>query len=456
MQELAINSLVNISLAEKAERSILAQGAIGPVVGLLSSDVPKLQQQAAMLLSNLLTNKDIRENVRYLGWVDAIIAILKTGEVAVVQQILRVVINITFDAHCRHLLSLAEAEKYVAQVAKRIPDPQVSQLTTTALKNLTVPAPSDVQSEVEQARSSGKFRNVAAPQANRRDAKNNDLEGLDDLIGNISGSRPVQSSASSGARAPQPVRSAGRDDLDDLLGDLNTPSKPAAKPAPAPAIKPIQQPAAAKPAPARYPSKPVDNDLDDLLSEVSAPRPQAPAQSLSDIDDLLADIDTPKKPVISSAKATPAPRPAPAPAPAPPKPAGKQAPKNSSVDDIDDLLADIGSSGPPARAPAASASRPPPPPPAGKKQDLDDIDDLLDGISISGNDDNKQSSNTGDIDDLLADIDAPPRGGRPQSTYNATASTDDIDDLLDGLGGGGGRNDPGMAAIDDLLADLNG
>jgi len=227
--------------------------------------------------------------------------------------------------------------------------------------------------------------------------------------------------------------------------------KPAAKPAPAPA-KPSYSAAKPASAGARNPPKHVDNDLDDLLSEVSAPKPQPPpAQSLSDIDDLLADIDAPKKPAVYSAKATPAPKPAPAPAPAPTKPAGKHAPKNSSMDDIDDLLADIG--GPPARGPANSSGSRPPPPPAGKKQDLDDIDDLLDGISISDTN-NKQSSNTGDIDDLLADIDAPPKG-RPQSTYNASASTDDIDDLLDGLGGGG-NNDPGMAAIDDLLADLNG
>lgn len=97
MQELAVNSLVNISLAEKAERAILAQGAVAPVVGLLTSEVPKLQQQAAMLLSNLLTNKEIRESVRYLGWVDPVINIVKNGDTSSVQQILRVIINITFD-----------------------------------------------------------------------------------------------------------------------------------------------------------------------------------------------------------------------------------------------------------------------------------------------------------------------------------------------------------------------
>jgi len=438
--------LVNISLAERAERAILAQGAVAPVVGLLSSDVPKLQQQAAMLLSNLLTNKEIRESVRYLGWVDPVISMIKNGDAVSVQQILRVIINITFDAHCRYLLASADAEKHVANASKRLGDAQVSQLSTTALKNLTVPAPPDVQADVEKAKSSGKIQGVLAPKANRRDAKSNDLEGLDDLIGDISGNRGGAKPVGSGNRpAAQPSRSGGSDGLDDLLGELNTPSsKPApARSNPPPAAKPQLQPARAAPISKPAPKNDM-GDLDDLLADVSSPAPKpqpAPAGNLSDIDDLLADIDAPKK---NAPKPAPAPAKAAAPAPKASAPPPKS---NARMDDIDDLLADIGTSAPP---PKSNAKQAPPPKP---KQDLDDIDDLLDGIGTSGNKGGNQRAAAGgdDIDDLLSNIEAPSK----QSAYSGNSGGDDIDDLLNGLGSGGGK-DPGMSAIDDLLNDLNG
>jgi len=409
--------------------------------------VPKLQQQAAMLLSNLLTNKEIRESVRYLGWVDPVLNIVKNGDVASVQQILRVIINITFDAHCRYLLASADAEKHVANAGKRLGDAQVSQLSTTALKNLTVPAPPDVQQDVDNAKSGGRIKGVAAPKAQKRDAKSNDLEGLDDLIGDISGNKGAGSRPATASKPP-PSRGGGSDGLDDLLGELNTPSaKPAparASPAAAPASKPASQPARAPIS--KPPPKNNMGDLDDLLAEVStpAPKPQpASASNLNDIDDLLADIDAPKKPTVTT-KAAPAKATA-APAKAAPKSGGNKAAAN----DIDDLLADIGPSNPPPRA--APASKPPP-----KKQDLDDIDDLLDGINISNNNKGggggRQAAGGDDIDDLLSNIDAPSK----QGAYNSGGGGDDIDDLLNGLGGGSATTDPGMSAIDDLLADLNG
>jgi hypothetical protein len=455
MQELAINSLVNLSLSEKAERAILEQNAVKPVTGLLASDVPKLQQQAAMLLSNLLTNREIREHIRYLGWVDPVINILKNGDAALLQQILRVIINVTFDAHCRYLLASADAEKHVANASKRVPDPTVNQLSTTALKNLTVQAPPEVQNEVENAKRGGKIQGVGAPKAQRREAKKDDLEGLDDLIGNISagGNRSAGNPPAAHRPPPSQQRSAGNDGLDDLLSELNTPSS---KPAPAPAKAAYSAPAHSAPAQhkpppaAAYKAKPSNDldDLDNLLAEVSTPAPKSQQNSgLSDIDDLLADIDTSsKKPAPTKAAYSAPAHSAPAKAPAPSKPAPKAA------DDIDDLLADIGSAPPAKHNPPASKSKP--------KNDLDDIDDLLDGMSSGSSNKHNKPSDDGDIDNLLADIEG--GGGRPQSTYGASVSVggDDIDDLLDGLGGSSnnkqGGGDVGMDAIDDLLADLTG
>jgi hypothetical protein len=43
----------------------MEQGTLRPVVGLLASNVDNLKEQAAMLLSNLLTNEDVRKHIRY-------------------------------------------------------------------------------------------------------------------------------------------------------------------------------------------------------------------------------------------------------------------------------------------------------------------------------------------------------------------------------------------------------
>jgi hypothetical protein len=134
LQEYAINSLVNLSLSETAERAILTQHAVRPVVGLLGSEDPRLAQQAAMLLSNLLTNKDIRESVRYFGWVDPVLKLVRTGDSATLQQVLRVIINICFDEPCRFLLQKADASAVINSVTGNSNDNNVYNLSSTAIK----------------------------------------------------------------------------------------------------------------------------------------------------------------------------------------------------------------------------------------------------------------------------------------------------------------------------------
>eukprot|EP01125_Pyxidicula_operculata_P005724 TRINITY_DN1_c9_g1_i1.p1 TRINITY_DN1_c9_g1~~TRINITY_DN1_c9_g1_i1.p1 ORF type:complete len:671 (-),score=265.40 TRINITY_DN1_c9_g1_i1:90-2102(-) len=446
MQEFAVNALVNLSISDKAERAILVQGAVEPVVGLLSSESPKLQQQAAMLLSNLLTNKDIREAVRYLSWVNPCVNLLKGNDTQMLSQILRVIINISFDAHCRCMMQRASVDKTVDAVSKRVRDQTITQLCGTALKNLGVPCATDVQQEVDQ--NSGKIRSVNAPKS-KAGAVENDLAGLDDLIGNISG-KPASSntyaSSSSSSAASSSRQPAPRDDLDDLLGEVSKPSQPQSRPVATSSAqsRPVATSTASRPAQTSYSASSGGDDLDDLLNEVSKPKPAAkpaPKKDLDDIDDLLADIDKGRPAASSSASYNKKPS-----------------------DDIDDLLNDIAPSKPAARPVSQQPAKPAP------KNDLDDIDSLLADIDSTP----KRTSNysakasvsvaNDDIDDLLSGIEGN-RGGNSfgGNTFGTTTqASDDIDDLLkdlDGPSSSSGRSNAGSSGldtIDDLLADLTG
>jgi len=451
MQEFAVNALVNLSISDKAEKAILVQGAVEPVVGLLSSESPKLQQQAAMLLSNLLTNKDIREAVRYLSWVNPCVNLLKGSDTQMLSQILRVIINISFDAHCRCMMQRASVDKTVDAVSKRVRDQTISQLCGTALKNLGVPCATDVQQDVDQ--NSGKIRSVNAPKSKVGAAVENDLAGLDDLIGNISGkpassSNSYSSSSSSSARQPAP-----RDDLDDLLGEVSKPqSRPVAsstaqsRPVATSSAqsRPVASSTASRPAQPSYSASSGGDDLDDLLSEVSKPKPAAakpaPKKDLDDIDDLLADIGK-GKPASSSSSSY----------------------NKKPSDDIDDLLNDIAPSKPAARPVSQQPAKSAP------KNDLDDIDSLLADIDSTpkrtSNYSSKSSVANDDIDDLLSGIEGNSRGGNSfgGNTFGTTTqASDDIDDLLkdlDGPSSSSGRSNAGSSGldtIDDLLADLTG
>jgi len=426
MQELAVNALVNLSLADAAESAILRQGAVPPVVGLLSSSVPKLQQQSAMLLSNLLTNEAIREEVRYLSWLDPLLSLL-TGDASLVQQVLRCIVNVTFDAHCRYMLVRANAKAKIESCVSRLRDPTVSQLADTALKNFNVSVSSDVQQEVERALASGVVKKVNAPTAQRSTAVDNAFAGLDDLLGGSSASpshsRPNPTPAA--RAAPPPAASHGRDPLDDLNDLLEN--------VPTTQVKTYSSPPAAKPA-----ARGVD-PLDDLLDMTPQVRksttPASNSSGLDDLDALLGGFGAPP----------PAAKPAPA----------HHSAHHNAHNDLDDLLSDFGAPKPSHHSPSSYSSKP-----AGGGG-LDDIDALLSDIGGGGASHSRPShSNRGggggfdDIDSLLADI-----GGPSKPSHQKPSATESLDDLLDSFGGPSSyhrpsSNNSGFSAIDDILKGL--
>jgi len=377
MQELALNALVALSLSSEAENAIMEQGSLKPVVGLLSSHVDQLKEQAAMLLSNLLTNEDVRKHIRYLSWCDPMTQILQTGNQSAVCQVTRCIVNITFDEHCRYMCVKAGLAAKLKNAASRVRGDDVNELCKTACSNMEVGVSANVSKEVEEKIRTGQIQKISAPTSSLKEQKKNDFEGLDDLLGNASHTSYNKQAASKSASKPshqhmddldslldgpsskpanktttvtaqntksQPAKKSNFDDLDDLLG--STPSKPA-----------------------QHQSKPTPkhDDLDDLLGSVSAPNKSAPktqtrtAVVMDDLDDLLGDLSN--KPAQ--------------------KPAQKQQPKNN-MDDIDSLLADM-------QPPSKSGHK--------KAQD-DDIDSLL--ADLGKNSKGKSSNN--EIDDLLADL----------------------------------------------------
>lgn len=50
-----------------------------------------------MLLSNLLTNAAIREEIRYLSWLEPLMNLVQSNDSQSAQQALRCVVNVTFD-----------------------------------------------------------------------------------------------------------------------------------------------------------------------------------------------------------------------------------------------------------------------------------------------------------------------------------------------------------------------
>jgi hypothetical protein len=380
MQELAVNALVNLSLADAAEEAILRQGAVPPVVGLLSSAVPKLQQQSAMLLSNLLTNEAIRAEVRYLSWMDPLLNLLN-ADAQIVQQALRCIVNVTFDAHCRHMLVRSNAKVKIEASVSRVRDHTVSQLAETALKNFNVTVPENIKAEVENALASGSVKRVAAPTAQKSTAVDNAFAGLDELLGG---------SGASSRPAPQPSRSqpprggGGLDDLSDLLENVPSPThysapKPQSRDplddlldmSPPPQVKKSTTTTASASYHAPPPPSGGMDDLDALLGTFSPAKPAAQPSYGNDLDNLLSDF-----------------------APKPQDMYGGPS-RGGGLADIDALLSDIGGS---------STSRP-----------------SHSTASRGGFD---------DIDSLLADI------GGPTTSHNTRASSagfSAIDDILKGL-----------------------
>lgn len=367
MQELALNALVSLSLSSEAESAIMEQGTLRPVVGLLSSNVDQLKEQAAMLLSNLLTNDEVRRHIRYLSWCDPMTAILQTGNQNSVCQVTRCIVNITFDEHCRYMCVKSGLVAKIKNAAQRVRSADVDELSKTACSNLEVGVSGDVQREVDEALRTGKVTKVAAPTSNLKEQKKNDFEGLEELLGGSTGTykQPTQN---------KPVAKPSSSALDDLDSLLDGPSKP--KPTPVQS-KPVSQPA----------KKPTSfDDLDDLLANATpTPKPQQqqpkPQPKFDDLDDLLSGM-------------------------APPKQQPKTQTRTAVFDDLDDLL-DLGQK--PAQKP--------------KNNDMDDIDSLLADMQAPSKSSHKH--NDDDIDSLLADL-----GSNKSKNTNKGKSSNEIDDLL--------------------------
>lgn len=149
------------------------------------------------------------------------------------------------------------------------------------------------------------------------------------------------------------------------------------------------------------------DDIDALLGSASPAKPAPAASKMDDLDALLNDI--PRK-----STATPK--------------------KQSTTDDIDDLLAGLDKPAPRRSAAQSTSSN---------TAGMDDIDALLAGVS-------KRPLFI--VHALLAPTASPP--AFPSDSYAAQRRGDDLDDLLAGIDGGGSKK-TGMDAIDDLLNNLN-
>jgi len=171
MQELALNALVALSLSAEAEGAIMEQGTLKPVVGLLSSNAEQLREQSAMLLSNLLTNDEVRKHIRYLSWCDPMTSILQSGSQNSVCQVTRCIVNITFDEHCRYMCVKAGLAAKLKNAATRVRADDVSDLCKTACSNMEVGVSANVSREVEEKLRTGQITKVSAPTPNLKELK---------------------------------------------------------------------------------------------------------------------------------------------------------------------------------------------------------------------------------------------------------------------------------------------
>lgn len=258
-----------------------------------------------------------------------------------------------------------------------------------------------------------------APPADDLDALLNDLGGAP-VKKPATAPTPAKTVASSPAKTTAPKPAAPVDDLDSLMADLG---------AGAPAPKPVAKVAAPAPKPVASPAKPVD-DLDSLMADLGAPAPKpvakqaapAPAKPVAavavkktappadDLDSLMADLGAPAKSVAPAAAkkvATPA---------------------KSSGDDLDALMADLGGSEP---APAK--------PVAAKKTSGDDLDSLMSDLSVGG----VKATASFKV------------GGSAAAPSKPTSKADELDSLMDSLGGPATPKKASANDLDDLMSSLS-
>lgn len=316
------------------------------------------------------------------------------------------------------------------------------------------------------------------------------LDDLDSLMAGLTapvGAKPAPAKAA--APAPKPVV----DDLDSLLNDLGATTKPApAKVSAAPSPAKVTP----APAPKKVAAAPVD-DLDSLLNDLGSPAPKpavvkpavakqvaSPASNghthtpaaappkpvpkpapVDDLDALMADLGTPNKPVTKTASPVVA-------RAASPVAAKKAA---APVDDLDALMADLGSPAPAkTTTPAKKVAAP-----------VDDLDALMAGLGgapapakVTSPVVAKHATTSAapkksdDLDALMADLSVgatPARptfqvqNGRPAPAAAAPVSankrTDELDSLMDSLGGpparGGVVHNKKGNDLDDLMSSLS-
>jgi len=337
-------------------------------------DCYQLKEQSAMLLSNLLTNDEVRKHIRYLSWCDPMTAILQSGNQSAVCQVTRCIVNITFDEHCRYMCVKAGLAAKLKNAASRVRGDDVNELTKTACSNMDVGVSANVSKEVDEKLRTGQITKITAPTSNLKEQKKNDFEGLDDLLGS-SGSTSYKPSQPKPTAKPT---SSALDDLDSLLDGPSSKPKTTTAAITQNVQKPVSQPA-------KKPQTSFD-DLDDLLSSTPS-KPQAKPQPKNDIDDLFSGMTQNKQPA-------------------------KTQQRTAVIDDLDDLLGDFGK--PPQKQPQKQPQ---------KHTDMDDIDSLLADMQPPSKGGGHHKAQDDDIDSLLADLGS-------KKNANKGKSSNEIDDLL--------------------------
>jgi len=214
--------------------------------------------------------------VRYFGWVDHVLKLVRRADLITLQQVLRIIINISFDEHCRYMLQKADAPTVINAAASQAKDTNISSLTSTAIKNLNAPVPAAVRTEVDNKLSSGGVENISAPRAAQKVNSDIDLKGLDAVLDSYGGGASRKPAAQYNASPSAQYKPAAQSNAS------STQYKPATQSYTPPSTQ--YKPAAKSYAPPSTQYKPVDgvDDLDDLLDAyTNKPEPAKPSYTPS-------------------------------------------------------------------------------------------------------------------------------------------------------------------------------
>eukprot|EP01129_Flabellula_baltica_P007571 TRINITY_DN2967_c0_g1_i1.p1 TRINITY_DN2967_c0_g1~~TRINITY_DN2967_c0_g1_i1.p1 ORF type:complete len:679 (-),score=165.79 TRINITY_DN2967_c0_g1_i1:90-2039(-) len=423
LKELALNSLINLSIAESNENTIVEQGVIPSVIQLMTDDNEALKCNSAMLLSNLFTNEQARIRVRNLNWCSPVLNNIRSGSLQLVTQLVRVIINITFDEYCRHQLVKAGAETILDQADVRLKNGQLSGLVTSALKNLSVPVSDSTMQAVGDA---------PAPSTERY-VEPSVTVNISNTVSNVS-TPPAGTNKPANVNTPPPAK---HDDIDDILGEISSLGSTTKV-----EKKTTTPPQKQTPPPKSNASDALDDILDDIASLTNDKKNAPPPKK-----------ETPPPTTVTTTTKT-------------------SSNNSNDLTDIDDILADLGNPVPKKVSVTASVES------SGSRNrpvtqrvsqafrdDFNDIDALLSGISdddlLTFNEPTTTTVDFGDIDDLLNDLGGSKPTKQP-APAKSTTNFDDIDDILADLSSGPSAKNESpkttsksdMDAIDDLLAEL--